>query len=136
MEFCANLSIKAIIKYQTLQNVPISIMKMNVDGTSLLINMIILIIEIVILLLILIISVKKKELGLTFVDFIKYIFTKKHLIILVKNININDDNSNDNKIDVNNMPIKHEELSDINKVLKQENNCLKIQNLYKEYGDN
>ena len=135
MEFCVNLSIKAIIKYQTLQNVPISIMKMNVDGTSLLINMIILIIEIVILLLILIISIKKKELGLTFVDFIKYNFTKKHPIILVKNININDDNSNDNKIDVNNMPVKHEELSDINKVLKQENNCLKIQNLYKEYGD-
>ena len=95
--------------------------------------MIILIIEIIILLLILIISVKKKELGLSFIDFIKYIFTKKRPNILVKNINIINDNYNINN--VNNIPIKHEELSDINKALKQENNCLKIQNICKEYDD-
>ena len=128
-----NYSIQAIIKYQTLQKVPISIMTLNVGGTSLLINIIILIIEIIILLLILIVSVKKKELGLSFIDFIKYIFTKKHPNILVKNINIINDNYNINN--VNNIPIKHEELSDINKTLKKENNCMKIQNIYKEYDD-
>jgi len=53
-------------------------MEKNAGGTSFLISMIILIIEIIILLLILIVSTKKKELGLSFIDFIKYIFTKKH----------------------------------------------------------
>ena len=128
-----NYSIQAIIKYQTLQNAPISIMTMSVGGTSLLINIIILIIEIIILLLILFVSVKKNELGLSFIDFIKYIFTKRRPNILGKNINIIDDN--DNKNNVNNIPEKHEELSDVNKALKQENNCLKIQNIYKEYDD-
>ena len=107
-------------------------MTLNVGGTSLLMNIIILIIEIIVLLLILIVSVKKNELGLSFIDFIKYIFTKKRPN-LVDNIFIINDN--DDAFNVNNMPVKHEELSDINKVLKQENNCLKIQNLYKEYGD-
>ena len=88
---------------------------------------------IIILLLILIVSLKKKELGLSFIDFIKYIFTKKPPNILVKNINIINDN--DNKNNSNNIPVKHEELSDINKSLKQDNNCLKIQNIYKEYDD-
>ena len=128
-----NYSFRAIIKYQTLQKVPISIMTMNVGGTSLLKNMIILIIEIIILLLILIISIKKKELGLSFIDFIKYIFTKKRPNILIKNINIINDSDNKNNLD--NIPVKHEELSDTNKALKQENNCLKIQNIYKDYDD-
>ena len=87
----------------------------------------------IILLLILIVSLKKEELGLSFIDFIKYIFTKKPPNILVKNINIINDN--DNKNNSNNIPVKHEELSDINKSLKQDNNCLKIQNIYKEYDD-
>ena len=69
----------------------------------------------------------------TFWLFIKYIFTKKPPNILVKNINIINDN--DNKNNSNNIPVKHEELSDINKSLKQDNNCLKIQNIYKEYDD-
>ena len=130
-------SILAIIKYQTLQKIPISIMTVNVGGTSLLINMIILVVEIIILLLILIVSTKKKELGLSFIEFIKYIFTKNRPNILVENINIIDDNDNDNDniINFNNISIKHEELSDINKALKQENNCLKIQNISKEYND-
>jgi len=121
-----------IIKYQTLQKIPINIMTNSTSGTSLLINMIILIIEIIILLLILIVRVKKKELGKSFIDLIKYIFTKKNPNISVKNINIYDDYDNNN---VNNIPIKHEDLSDINKALKQENNCLKIQNIYKKYND-
>ena len=126
-------SINAIIKYQTLNKPFINIMTINVDGTCLLINMIILIIEIIILLLIVIVLLKKEELGLSFIDFIKYIFTKKRPNILVKNKFIIDDNNNKNN--VNNISVKHEELSHINKGLKQENNCLKIQNIYKEYDD-
>jgi len=126
-------SFQAIIKYQTLQEVPINIMTMNVGGISLLINMIILIIEIIILFLILIVSLKKKELGLSFINFIKYIFIKKRPNIFKENINKIDDN--DNKSNANNIPVMHEELSDMNKSLKQENNCLKIKNIYKEYGD-
>ena len=125
-------SIQTIIKYQTLQEVPLSIMTLNVGGTSLLMNMIILIIEIIVLLLILIVSVKKNELGLSFIDFIKYIFTKKRPN-LVDNIFIINDN--DDTFNVNNIPVKHEELSDVNKALKQENNYLKIQNINKEYDD-
>ena len=127
-------SFDIFVKFITLQNTPLSFITMNINGISLLITTIILIIEILIFIFI-IYSIKKcRQYGFSFIELVKFIFTKKN----PKNLLIqkgNKENLLNNNDDNNNLSSNHEELSEINQSLKNQNNFLKIQNISKNFND-
>ena len=121
-----------LVKYHTLQDFPLSIISLRINGTSYLINIIILILESLLFIILIYLKKKSSEYGLTIFSYIRFYIKFREY----KSYNLIDENQliNEENNENDNMLINHEELSEKNKLLKQENNYLKIENISKNYA--
>ena len=132
-----SVTFEIMSKYNYVKDFPLGIITLKINGTSYLINLLILIIESFIIILIIFLKKKSSQYGLKLFYFIKFYF--KYLFSKNKSFyNIIEEEYKKNRLIIDDYEnesiyIKHEELSDINKSLKKENEYLKIENISKNY---